>query len=505
MAAYEDRFFELSIDMLFVGTFDGRCIRVNPACTEITGFTPDELIGEQWLDYVHADDLAASAAALAQVAAGKPLVNFENRCRVKDGSYKWYLWNAVPATEQGLVYAIARDITERKLAEAATASARDQAVQAERFKSDFVAALSHELRTPMNVVVGATQLLAGTELNDEQREYAQALLRASETLLGTLNQVLDVSKIEAGKVSLVHQDFSVAELVASVAALFDHQAAAKRLNFSTYVSPGLPVKVQGDPGRLRQILVNLVNNAIKYTDADGSVSLRAVVEYETIAAVNVRFSVSDTGVGFSEEEKRQIFEPFVRPGRGGIRNTGGSGLGLSISKALVELMGGTIEVESAKGKGSTFTFNAPLRQTRAISASVNPTGKIRFLDNGHRTPRILLVEDDMPTQKIVKRQLELLGADVETIESGREALAAMENRSYDLVFMDVRLPDLDGLGVTRRIRALSEKNGAHTPIVAMTAWVMEHDRETCISAGMNDYLSKPVTSDQLREVLSRWL
>ena len=402
--------------------------------------------------------------------------------------------------------AIVRDMTERRRIEAELAAARDEALEAARLKAGFLANMSHEIRTPMNAVVGATDLLAGTQLTAEQRDYVEILRRSADALLSTINNVLDISKLEAGKVELDVVDLNLDSAVADVVELLASQAQAKNLSLTSYVSPALPPVVRGDAARVRQILLNLVGNAVKFTDR-GGVTVIAVPEEQNAKTVTVRFSVSDTGIGLSEAARRRLFQPFIQADGSTARKFGGTGLGLSICKHLVEMMGGSIGVESAEGKGSIFWFTSLFgRSTAPAIAPGVARPELTAVPSAAAGdgPAVLVVEDDALNRRIALRQLERLGYLTHAVAGGREAIDAVAQRSYDLIFMDCQMPDVDGFEATRRIRRLEAGTGKHVPIIAMTANVFTEDRDACLAAGMDDHIGKPVTLDTIRQVLARW-
>jgi len=301
-----DQFFNHSLDMLCIADFGGYFKRLNPAWERTLGFTTDELCRRPFLDFVHPDDREATLAEVKQLSEGANTISFENRYRCKDGSYKWLLWNAHPLVAQEAIYADARDITERKLAEESIRKLKDTAESANRSKSDFLAQMSHEIRTPMNAIIGMADLLWETALSAEQRQYVRIFRRAGTNLLNLLNDILDLSKIESGHIELEEIDFDLCELLDRVCELLALRAHEKRLELACRVMPGVPTKLRGDPTRLRQILTNLLGNAIKFTE-HGEVVLRVGRESGSNQSGVLQFSVSDTGIGIPEEKLTQVF------------------------------------------------------------------------------------------------------------------------------------------------------------------------------------------------------
>lgn len=525
------------------------------------------------------------------------------------------------------------------------AQARDQALAASRLKSEFLANMSHEIRTPLNAVIGMSDLLSRTKLSYEQLQYANIINNSGENLLELINDILDFSKIEAGKLGLELVDFDVLSLVEGTAEMLANKSREKNISLMTYVSPDIPAPVSGDQARIRQVLLNLLSNSVKFTD-QGEVTIRATVNGFKDDDVVVRFAVSDTGIGIEEEEMDQLFEPFTQANQAIARQYGGTGLGLSICKRLVELMGGQLELTSKPGKGSTFWFTVPLKISQAavakpdagefalenthlliveglsgakeivesyaqswgmrsssakngsealsalvsspatdpfhvaivdgamgqdlvlqlsrslkdiqaladlklvlMSASedqtlgqkaleagysaylqkpikqsqlfdcianvlvglpekekvTNQTGTTIPKDRGGSGKSILVVEDNAINQKVVLLMLKELGYAAHAVGNGKEAVQAVSRTKYGLVLMDCQMPEMNGFEATNAIRKLDALTGRHTPIVALTAHAMSEDRDQCLSAGMDDYISKPVTSKKLGEILNRWL
>lgn len=390
------------------------------------------------------------------------------------------------------------------------AVARDQALDASRLKSQFLANVSHEIRTPISSVIGMTELLLDTELNETQRRFATIVRQSAQSLLAIINDILDLSKLEAGKVVLSATEFDPASVIQAAVDLLAPAAKGKALPLNLYIDPALPARLIGDPVRLRQILVNLLSNALKFTEA-GGVEVGACLDKTAADRPILHLSVTDTGIGLSESAVEKLFQPFVQLDGSTTRKYGGTGLGLSISRHLAEAMGGQIGVRSQEGVGSTFWCALPFQSAGPERQEIEPavaaaqgSGRQAGAPAGRARPLVLIVEDNLALQELARRQIVKLGFQAEVVGTGEQAVEAVGKCDYALVLMDCQMPGMDGYQAARAIRQKERSGLRQTPIIAMTAGAVKGERERCLAAGMDDYLLKPASLADLEKMLRTW-
>ncbi|SDR98814.1 PAS domain S-box-containing protein [Paenibacillaceae bacterium GAS479] len=490
---------------------NGRSTFINPAAASMLGLSPTESIGGSYLDYIDQTRSDGTPYRLEEspinqaLRDGRSYSNKEAVLWRKDGSSFLAEFHVTPISDRGVhqgAVIVFQDITDEK----EIIRAKESAEEADRAKSEFLAVMSHELRTPMNGIIGMADLLADTELDEEQMSYADTIIQCSGSLLRLLNEILDFSKIEAGKMILEKESFSLSSLASDVIELFSITASQKGLNLALQLDEHLPAMVVGDAGRIRQVLVNLVGNAVKFTE-QGSVTLSIKQLAREASSCMLELSVRDTGIGIPLDKQDQLFQSFSQLHPALNRKYGGTGLGLAISRKLVELMDGSISVDSAPDQGSTFSImlNLPYEAASAPppprEAAFAPEA-VQSYSARFSGLHALVVDDNQVNRMLLATLLGKMGCSVDEASNGLEAVEQLDKKRYDIVFMDLQMPVMDGLQASRAIHARIPIQ-RQPVIVAVTAFVRQADRDKCAAAGMEDFISKPVFASEVTRVLGK--
>lgn len=465
---------------------------------------PDQQLFQK---HIHPDHLAIVDGVFRRcVREGNP-IKFDMEVVTMNGTPRHVEVQGKPIrNEEGKTLKVVgtlQDITHRKETERALIAARDEAERSAKAKEEFLANMSHEIRTPMNAIIGFSKLLYKTPLDAEQMEFLQAIDNSGKTLIAIINDILDLSKIEAGRLEFEMQPFQTTQLLSALMGIFSAKAAEKSLALNYELGPDVPQTVCGDPVRLNQILINLVGNALKFTE-EGEVAVEVKVLGRQSHAVRLVFEVHDTGIGIPEDKLEAIFDSFTQASNETTRKYGGTGLGLTICKRLVELQGGKIGVRSVLGEGSTFFFELPFSLcTEDSQLSVAPYEVTTAVPNGDLHLRVLLAEDNRINQVLATRILEQAGMSVVIANNGHEALQRLELESFDIVLMDIQMPEMDGYATVRAIRKHAEGRIRALPVIALTAHAMPEEIERCRDAGFTEFMSKPFHPDRLVALIKR--
>lgn len=496
---------------VFVKDTYGRFLMVNQELSDFYGLPTHEFVNVS-NRAICSDSSAVEkfAGVDRQVIDNMETITYEESIAREDGSMAWYRTTKMPVlNDQGEVclLGVAMDITEHKQMERELIAAKEKAEDAAAARSRFLANISHEMRTPLNGIIGVNSLLATSALDDEQREFVDTIQLSSDMLLSLINDVLDFSKLEYQPLTLANEPFDLPRMIREVVKIHRHRAREKGLAMTCEFGSNLPERIVGDRDRLSQVLSNLVGNAVKFTER-GSVHITAapLVASDTRPGGDsrtIRFCVQDTGIGIAKSKQVQLFEPFSQLDDSFTRRHGGTGLGLTISKRLVELMDGRIWVESDSGRGASFFFTVATQLAPELSGRHEGDEPDDSSAPGLKEFKILVADDNLINQKVMQRLLRRLGQRSVVVDNGVEALKALHQADYDMVFMDLHMPEMDGFTAAWYIQDDFPEE-RRPVIVAVTADAMHGDRERCLAAGMQDYLSKPVTLNAVRSLLERW-
>ncbi len=507
-----DRFFTLSLDLLCICGFDGYFKRINPAFEKILGYASEDLLAKPFFDFLHPEDITSTTNEIEKLSMGEPTNYFENRYQCKDGTYKWLSWTVFPVVEEGLMYAVAHDITTRKAAEMEREqllereqSARATAEAANRMKDEFLATLSHELRTPLNAMVGWIQLLRTRKFDENTTSKAlETINRNTKALQQLIEDILDVSRIITGKIRLDFAYISLQPVIESAIEIVKNAAEAKNIRIEFYAAPGIN-QVRGDANRLQQVFWNLLSNAVKFTPKDGQVEVRL----EMINS-RVQVSVKDSGQGISPDFLPYVFERFRQEDGTTTRTYGGLGLGLAIVRHLVELHGGTVKAESeGMGKGATFIVALPINsvknqvketpQKTPVVASEPPIFCLPSLED----LRVLVVDDELDARELVSTVLQEYGAQVKAVATAKEALIEVTQYQPHVLVSDIGMPEVDGYALIQQIRLLTPEQGGKVPALALTAYARAEDRKRALLAGFQLHVPKPIDPAELAVAIAR--
>lgn len=502
---------EIIPNPVYFKNLDGKYLGFNKAFGTLFGKSRKNWVGQDVYALFDAERAAYHHQLDMQLYAQGGVQTFEAQVVSADGSihdviYSKAIFSKADGTPDGIL-GIITDITERKHAELELQAAKNAAEAANRAKSDFLANMSHEIRTPMNGIIGMTDLTLGTKLDSDQREYLRLVKISADSLLEIINDILDFSKIEAGRLQIEQAELNLWQTVEESIKPLQLRASDKHLKLLTTIDERIPRLLIGDPLRIRQVLINLVGNAIKFTH-QGEINVNVTLEQQRMHSVRLHFSVRDTGIGIPADKLDQIFESFSQADTSTTRKFGGTGLGLTISRRLVELMAGKLWVESVAGSGSTFhfcvNFTLPSAPLDAVSITAHAEHGLAAAPNDAIKLHILLAEDNAINQKLALTLLAKMGHTVELACNGLQAVELYQKNTFDVVLMDVQMPEMGGFEATEQIRYIDKAQNRHTPIIALTAYAMQGDEQKCLAAGMDDYLTKPLDKHKLQNTLQRF-
>jgi len=490
--------FETARDVIYTLNNEGKFMTLNKAFVELTGFVSEEMLGKHFNIYIHPDDARTAGRHFKTLKEGGYPPVHELRVMTKTGAYRYAEITSVPLKEHGevvTIIGIARDVTVRKEAELELIRAKNFAEQSKKYQEQFLANISHEIRTPMNAILGMSQLLLQSKMDTNQTEFINAIRLSAENLLVIINDILDLSKIQAGKMTFEEVPFNLIELINGLNNTIQFKVDEKKLSYSAIIDKSVHPNLIGDQIRINQVLLNLLGNAVKFTES-GSVKLEIRQLNKNRDNIEIAFIVSDTGIGIPKDKFELIFDTFKQANTDTARKYGGTGLGLTISKQLVELMGGSITVDSEVGVGSRFTVI--LRFNKSAKSSKQYPSEVASEDpKGFNGLRVLVAEDNNFNKLLIKNILYGWGCEVDMADNGIIALEKLKNHDYDIVLMDIQMPEMDGYEATMNIRQHFEEPKRSIPVIAVTAHATVAEQEKCAKAGMNEFVSKPINTDKL--------
>ncbi|MTK14278.1 MAG: PAS domain S-box protein [Clostridiaceae bacterium] len=498
-------FFDTALDMLCIYDFDGYFRRISPTWSKTLGWSEEELYSKPFIEFVHEEDKTKTIDVLKRLNTGGQVVRFENRYLCKDGTYRWLAWNSYGYLERRIIIATARDITESKHTEEILRNAKEMAEKADKAKSEFLANMSHEIRTPLNAIIGFSEILYSEENDEKHKNYLESINIAGNSLLNIINDILDLSKIEAGMMKLQVIPINPRKILEEIERIFRMKISQKGLQFCIEVDSEIPDTLLLDETRIRQVLLNLVGNAVKFTEK-GYIRLSMKKHFSSPVykdKINLAISVEDTGIGIQESDLESIFESFKQQHGQNNRKYGGTGLGLSISKRLAEMMNGRLMVESVVGKGSIFTIviqDVNVSNLKPISENNNESQITKIL---FENKRALIVDDVDSNRILLKEILEKVGLQVVMAQNGFEALDILSKEKPDLIIMDIMMPEMDGIEATKKIK--SSKDTASIPIIGLTATIRFENDRSIDSVQFDGAIYKPVTISRLLEEIKKFI
>ena len=492
--------------MVLVSSKEGKVLFASPSVSKMLGFNLDEVMGNKWWNVTYSNPRDAQQVKEAIINYvfnnEKSFVDiFKQKIKTKEGNYKWIEWQLSKGVENTYI-SIGTDITERILTEIELKKAKENAEQSLKVKNEFLANMSHEIRTPLNAVIGFTDLLLETKLTNEQREHLETMKNSGEILLSLINNVLDLSKLDSNKLDLEYRAFNLHKSVSDVIKLMKLKAQSKNISLDLFIEAGTPMQVISDSTRIEQILLNLIGNAVKFTDK-GSVAVTVKSVGDDSETSHVYFEIKDTGIGIVSNKINTVFGAFTQAKSDTSRIYGGTGLGLTIVKKLVNLLKGEIKVESKFGKGSIFKMTLPLKKGKTVSAE-EQTQLDKAPDYKPLGLKILLVEDNKTNQLLAKTRLERWNCEVDIANNGIEGVKKVQQNLYDIILMDIQMPVMDGYEATKIIKNDISETASKIPVVAMTAYANNADIKRARNAGMNDYIFKPFKPNDLYNMLNKY-